>query len=96
VRWFALTGPDRHGIEIHLDEPRQVSATAYRAADLAAAAHHDELVPLDRCVVHIDAAHRGVGTASCGPDTLPQYLVGPGVYRWSWILRAAAGAAIGG
>ena len=25
-------------------------------------------------VVLIDAAHRGVGTASCGPDTLPQYI----------------------
>ena len=29
-------------------------------------------------------AHRGLGTASCGPDTLPAYLVGPGTYRWSW------------
>ena len=86
VRWFALTGPDRPGISIHLDEPRQVSVTAHRAADLAAAAHHDELVPQERCVVHIDAAHRGLGTASCGPDTLPEYLVGPGTYRWSWVL----------
>ena len=38
------------------------------------------------CVVHLDAAHRGLGTASCGPDTLPQYLVGPGTYTWSWVL----------
>ena len=29
-----------------------------------------------------------LGTASCGPDTLPGYLVGPGTYRWSWTLRA--------
>jgi beta-galactosidase len=28
-----------------------------------------------------------LGTASCGPDTLPQYLLGPGEYRWSWSLR---------
>jgi beta-galactosidase len=83
VRWFALTGP---GLTVHLDQPRQVSVTRYRAADLAEAAHHDELVPLDRHVVHIDAAHRGLGTASCGPDTLPEYLVGPGTYRWSWTL----------
>ena len=33
-----------------------------------------------------DAAHRGLGTASCGPDTLPAYRLGPGVYRWSWAL----------
>jgi beta-galactosidase len=50
--------------------------------------HHDELVPRAGCVVHLDAAHRGLGTASCGPDTSPPYLVAPGVHRWSWTLRA--------
>lgn len=73
---------------MRLDEPRQVSVTRHRAADLTAATHHDELTPQERCVVHLDAEHRGVGTASCGPDTLPQYLVGPGVHRWSWRLTA--------
>lgn len=90
VRWFTLTDSGGTGIAIHLDQPRQVSVTRYRAADLAAAAHHDELVPRDRQVVHVDAAHRGLGTASCGPDTLPAYLVGPGTYRWSWTLSTAA------
>jgi beta-galactosidase len=87
VRWFALTDPVAPGIAVHLDRPRQVSITRYRAADLARAAHHDELVPRDGHVIHIDAAHRGLGTASCGPDTLPRYLIGPGTYRWSWTLR---------
>ena len=44
--------------------------------------------PRPGCVVHIDAAHRGLGTASCGPDTFASYLVAPGVHRWSWTLRA--------
>ncbi|MEV6591119.1 glycoside hydrolase family 2 TIM barrel-domain containing protein [Streptomyces acidicola] len=87
VRHFSLTGDGGHGLAVRLDEPRQVSVTRYRAEDLAAAAHHDELVPLPGCVVHIDAAHRGVGTASCGPDTSPSYLVPPGTHRWSWTLR---------
>jgi beta-galactosidase len=85
VRRFTITGAG-HALSVHLDEPRQVSITRHRAADLAAATHHDELTPLSRCVVHIDAAHRGLGTASCGPDTLPAYRVGPGTYRWSWVL----------
>lgn len=89
VRHFALAGPGVAGATIHLDAPRQVSVTRYRAADLAAAAHHDELVPRAACVVHLDAAHRGLGTASCGPDTLPRYLIGPGTYRWSWTLFPA-------
>ena len=35
----------------------------------------------------VDAAHRGLGTASCGPDTFASYLVPAGVHRWSWTLR---------
>ncbi|MFE2035132.1 hypothetical protein ACFXBB_18155 [Streptomyces scopuliridis] len=35
----------------------------------------------------LDAAHRGLGTASCGPDTLPRYRLGAGAHRWSWTLR---------
>ncbi|WP_426567947.1 glycoside hydrolase family 2 TIM barrel-domain containing protein [Streptomyces canus] len=87
VRRFTLTAPDATGLAVTLDEPRQVSVTRYRAEDLTAVAHHDELVPRDGCVVHLDAAHRGLGTASCGPDTFVSYLVAPGVHRWSWTLR---------
>lgn len=87
VRHFTLSGDD-HVLSVRLDGPRQVSVTRHRAEDLTAAAHHDELAPRPGCVVHIDAAHRGLGTASCGPDTSPEYLVPPGVHRWSWTLRA--------
>jgi beta-galactosidase len=87
VRHFTLSGDD-HVLAVRLDRPRQVSVTRHRAAELAAATHHDELVPRPGCVVHIDAAHRGLGTASCGPDTSPSYLIPPGVHRWVWTLRA--------
>ena len=86
VRWLALTGDDGRGLRIDLDWPAQVSATHHRAADLASATHDVELVARPETIVHLDAAHRGLGTASCGPDTLPRYLVGPGTYRWSWVL----------
>jgi beta-galactosidase len=88
VRWLALSeraGNDKgRGFRLVIDRPRQVSATHFRASELATATHDDELVPRSTTVVHIDAAHRGLGTASCGPDTLPMYLVGPGTYRWAW------------
>lgn len=86
VRRFSLSGA-AGALAVHLDEPRQVSVTRHRAEDLDAATHHGELVPRAGAVVHLDAAHRGLGTASCGPDTLPPYLVGPGTYRWAWSLR---------
>jgi beta-galactosidase len=91
VRWLELTNgqPDvqRRGVRLSMDEPRQVSATHFRATDLAAATHDVELVPRPTTIVHVDAAHRGLGTASCGPDTLPAYIVGPGTYRWQWYLQ---------
>ncbi|MGW2568948.1 glycoside hydrolase family 2 TIM barrel-domain containing protein [Streptomyces sp. NPDC001537] len=87
VRHFTLSAADATGLAVVLDEPRQVSVTRHRAEDLTAASHHDELVPRPGCVVHLDAAHRGLGTASCGPDTSASYLIPPGVHRWSWTLR---------
>jgi beta-galactosidase len=86
VRRFTLTG-EAGTLQVRLDGPRQVSLLRHRPADLAAAGHHDELWPRPECVVHLDAAHRGLGTASCGPDTLPAFLVGAGTYRWSWTLE---------
>jgi beta-galactosidase len=75
-------------LRIGTDEPRQVSVSHYRAEVLAGARHHGDLVASENTIVHIDAAHRGLGTASCGPDTLPKYRLGPGTYRWSWTLSA--------
>jgi beta-galactosidase len=86
VRWLQLADAAGRGIRIELDRPSQVSATHFRAADLAAATHDVELTPRGETIVHIDSAHRGLGTASCGPDTLPKYLVGPGTYRWTWTI----------
>jgi len=70
-----------------MDKPRQVSVNPFRATELADATHDVELRPSGNTVVHIDAAHRGVGTASCGPDTLPQYLVSGGTFTFTWSLR---------
>ncbi len=61
-----------------------VSATGHTAADLFDAATETELPPGDRLVVCIDTAHRGLGTASCGPDVLPQYRLGSGRYEFSY------------
>jgi len=72
--------------DLHVDLPYQVHYRG-RAADLASAGHDIDVVARSETVIHIDAAHRGLGTASCGPDTLAAYLVGPGTYEWTWTLR---------
>jgi len=87
VRWFTLTNSSGRGIRIDLDKPMQVSANPFRADQLADATHDVELVATGNTIVHIDAAHRGLGTASCGPDTLPQYLLSGGTYSFTWTVR---------
>ena len=87
VRWLTIADAAGRGLRIELDRPRQVSVLHHRAADLAAASHHGDLEPRQEAVVHLDAVHRGIGTASCGPDTLPAYIVPTGEHRWSWTLR---------
>ncbi|HSO30127.1 MAG TPA: glycoside hydrolase family 2 TIM barrel-domain containing protein [Candidatus Sulfomarinibacteraceae bacterium] len=86
VRWLEVRDGRGSGLRIELDRPRQVSVTHFRAEDLVAATHREELVPRPETIVHLDAAHRGLGSASCGPDTLPDYLVPTGIHTWSWTL----------
>jgi beta-galactosidase len=88
VRWFTLTDNAGNGLRIDMDKPRQVSVNPFRATELADATHDVELRASGNTIVHIDAAHRGVGTASCGPDTLPQYLVSGGAFTFTWSVRA--------
>ena len=61
-----------------------VTVTPMRSEDLANATHNVFVNPCGNTVITIDGAHRGVGTASCGPDTLIKYLIKPGAYKWSW------------
>ncbi len=86
VRWLEVRQASGNGLRIELDQPRQVCATHHRASDLAGATHREELVPRPEVIVHLDAVHRGLGTASCGPDTLSDYLVPTGTHTWSWTI----------
>ena len=87
VRWLALSADDGRRLTLRFEVPLQVSVSHFRAHELAVATHQEELVPGPETIIHFDVAHRGVGTASCGPDTLPPYIVGPGTYRWTWTLQ---------
>ena len=91
VRWLAIRDEAGDGAHIVLDRPRQVSVLHLTAADLDAATHDDELRPRAETILNLDAVHRGVGTASCGPDTLAPYLVPTGTHRWTWVLEPLEG-----
>jgi beta-galactosidase len=69
-----------------LGAPMHCSATHFTPHDLFTARHEIDLVPRDELVVCLDAAHRGLGTASCGPGVLPKYRLPAGEFRFSYRL----------
>jgi beta-galactosidase len=87
TRWAVLASPAGPGLLLGAGEPFQLNASHLTPSDLTAATHAEELVSRAETFVHLDHRHRGLGTLSCGPDTLPQYRVGAGRHRWTWRLR---------
>jgi beta-galactosidase len=58
---------------------------------LDAAAHIEELPESDIWWLTLDAAHAGIGTASCGPGTDPRFAVRPETTRLTFELGVAKG-----
>ena len=50
------------------------------------ATHTYELERDDYLHLHLDAKHRGLGSNSCGPDTLTPYRVQPGQYGLNYLI----------
>lgn len=85
VRWLRLRGPEQRSLFITSPVPFQFSLSPWSDRELWEARHWDALPEFKAAAerglyLNLDAAQRGVGTATCGPDTLDQYRVYPGVY----------------
>ena len=86
-RCIVIVDPlSREAVRIDALRPLRMhfSATHHRASDLYEAEHQDDLRRRDGLVVCLDAAHRGLGTASCGPDVLPEYRIAPGRHDFAY------------
>ncbi|TPW11389.1 MAG: beta-galactosidase [Acidimicrobiaceae bacterium] len=90
-RWFEFIDPRRGCVRVDVVQPHalHVSATHFTAADLTAATTATELSARDELVVHLDVAHRGLGTGSCGPDVMPQYRLGTGAFVFAYRITVA-------
>ena len=65
----------------------EASASHFTPADLLPAMHTYDLKPRAETWVNLDVKQRGLGTASCGPDALEQYRIGPGEYRLGLVIK---------
>lgn len=82
VRRAQLSGADGgiavealDGVEVDGVPVLGLTARRWTSEQLDAANHTTDLVPGDNVWVNLDYKHGGLGTASCGPGVLPQYVV---------------------
>jgi len=87
VRWLALESASGAGLLIVARGLLECSASHHTANDLYRAAHTHELERRPEVFVHLDHQQRGLGGASCGPDTLPEYRIRAGTHRFGYRLR---------
>jgi hypothetical protein len=73
VRWFRLFEKGGNGIQVEGVPTIEFSASNYSDNDLYSACHTYELQKQDEIFLNIDKSMRGLGTGSCGPDTLDKY-----------------------
>ena len=74
VRWASLSNPANRGFKISaIGRPLNMKAIPYTDIELQKANYSDELPPLGRSFVYIDASHMGLGNSSCGPRPMDQY-----------------------
>ncbi len=87
VRWLTLTNEAGIGLLAAGRPPLEASVSHYAAGDLYRAFHTNELTRRDEVRLNLDYQQCGLGGASCGPGTLPQYLIQPGTFEFTVRLR---------
>jgi beta-galactosidase/beta-glucuronidase len=88
VRWASVTHERGLGLFVAA-QPLEttallnVSVHHYTPEDLTQAQHTKDLVPRPETILHLDYAQNGLGSQSCGPGPLPEYLLQPVETRFS-------------
>ena len=85
TRWLELTDRKGRGLRFEaVDALFGFNATHLPDEVLDPARHPSELKPQAETTLYLDAAMRGLGTGSCGPDTRPEYRIHPGTYTLAY------------
>ncbi|ARQ67469.1 glycoside hydrolase family 2 TIM barrel-domain containing protein [Streptomyces marincola] len=91
VRWAELRTADGSGLRMTAGSaPFWFTARRWTSEQLDAASHTTDLVPGDAVWVNLDHGQQGIGSQSCGPGPLPQYLLAAGAAEFSLSFREVA------
>ena len=87
ARWVLLDN-GRTSLRIQALGLLEFSASHFTAGDLFGASHTHELQPRRETILSLDYLQRGLGTASCGPDTGESYRIPAGSHVWNYLIEA--------
>jgi beta-galactosidase len=91
VRRLTLEAAHGRRLEVTGDPLFRFSALPVSPEDLTGARHRWELVPRSETFLILDGWHMGVGgDTGWTPNVHPEYLLGPGTYRWGASLQTAS------
>lgn len=88
VRFLTLTDHGGYGLFVGGQPAFEFSALHHSDDDLFRALHTIDLTSRAEVFLNLDVAHRGLGTLSCGPDTLEPYRLLASEYRFEYRMRA--------
>ncbi len=86
TRWVEFTD-GRKGFKVTGDNLFEFSAHRYDISDLEKAEHLHELKKKPYINLYLDQMQAGLGSASCGPDTLFKYRVRSEPHTWSFTIE---------
>ena len=75
VKWLDVSDDEGHSIRVYAEERFAFNIHDYTQDNLYKAKHQEDIVNVDSSVLTIDGYVRGTGTNSCGPETLPEYVI---------------------
>ncbi len=90
VRWMELSSDD---LTLAFSSPQHFEFSLSHTPDeeLYAAKHQYEVRRHPQTIVHLDWKQRGLGSGSCGPQTLPLYCLNDASYSFEFILQLRRG-----
>lgn len=93
TRWLELRHADGHCLRLTGFPHFEFNASHYSAEDLFEARHTTDLQPREETLLYIDCSHRGLGSASCGPDTRKPYRLLRKTWSWKYAMDLSSGTA---
>ncbi|MEC8236051.1 MAG: beta-galactosidase small subunit, partial [SAR324 cluster bacterium] len=87
LRWMALSDGESNGLLFYSSNDFEGSVSHFPDEDLYQASHAFKMKPRQITSVYLDHRQRGLGTSSCGPDTLERYRIPAGIHFFDFFIK---------